>query len=124
MEHLTTDQDKKHFLYVITFGLWLSWQELNGRRIVFFINLILIAFFVSLAVNVDLMGKARKSSVQNKIDYMGPSLSLVPDGITSADLVRAQLKGRSFPHETYYYLNRDMSSLLRGSEARRPGARR
>jgi ABC-type lipoprotein release transport system permease subunit len=49
---------------------------------------------------------------------MGPSLSLVPMGIRSSDLVTAQLKGRTFSHETYSYLRRDMPYLLRASEAR------
>jgi ABC-type lipoprotein release transport system permease subunit len=120
MVRSATDQQatEQQFISSVRFGLWLSWQELNGRKFIFFINLVLISLLISLAVAVDLMGKARKSSVQDRIDYMGPSLSLVPSGISSSDLVKAQLKGRTYTYEKYAYLRRDLSELLRASEAR------
>jgi ABC-type lipoprotein release transport system permease subunit len=119
MEHSRTEPvTEKRFLSSVKFGLWLSWQELSGRRTIFFINLALIALLVSLAVTVDFMGRARLSSVQHKIDYMGPSLSIVPKGIRSSDLVRAQLKGKAYADKVYRDIIQDMSHLLRDSEKR------
>lgn len=102
----------------IRIGFWLSWQELNGRRSVFVINVILIALLVSFAVTIDLMGRAKENTVDDRIDYIGPSLSLVPEGMTSSDLFTANLKGRVFSHDVFRFLRNDFSSLLRGSEER------
>ncbi len=99
-------------------SLWFSWQELKGRKIVFFINLLIIMLLIALAVSLDLMGKAREGSILNRVDYIGPSLSLVPKGVRSSDLSTAQLKGRTFPLKVHYDLSKDFSSLLRASEAR------
>jgi ABC-type antimicrobial peptide transport system permease subunit len=100
------------------FSLWLSWQELNGRRIIFFINVILVALLIALPVSLDLVGKARKTSVGTRIDYLGPSLILVPEGILSSDLVTARLKGRTFSTSTFDTVKRDLSPYLRSAEAR------
>jgi putative ABC transport system permease protein len=100
------------------FSLWLSWQELNGRKVVFFINVILVALLIALPVSLDLMGKARKSTVQTRVDYIGPSLILVPQGILSSDLVSAQLKGKRFSASHFNGIQRNYSSSLRSAEAR------
>ena len=101
-----------------SFGLWLSWQELNGRRVVFLINVILVALLIALPVSFDLMGKARKSSIETRIDYIGPSLILVPEGIMSSDLVTAQMKGKTFSSLTFRTIQLDFASCLRNTEAR------
>jgi ABC-type antimicrobial peptide transport system permease subunit len=100
------------------FGLWLSWQELNGRKAVFLINVILVALLIALPVLFDLMGKAKKSSIGTKIDYIGPSLILVPEGIMSSDLVTAQMKGKTFSSLTFGTIRLDLASYLRNAEAR------
>ena len=100
------------------FSFWLSWQELVGRKAVFSINVILVALLIALPVSLDLVAKARKSSVGTRIDYIGPSLILVPQGILSSDLVTAQMKGRSFPLSVFDAVKRDFSPYLRGAEAR------
>lgn len=64
------------------------------------------------------MGKARQGSILSRVDYIGPSLSLVPKGIKSSDFFTAQLKGRTYPLKIHYDLRKDFSSLLRASEAR------
>lgn len=114
----TEPESNKHPFNSAHFGLWLSWQELNGRKVVFFINVMLIALFLALAVSVDFMGKARASSVDRRIDYMGPSISLVPNGVRSSDLVKAQLKNKTFPYEDFSVLKTDFGYLLRASEVR------
>ena len=101
-----------------SFGLWLSWQELNGRKMVFSINVILIAFFIALPVSLDLMGNARKSSVESRIDYIGPSLILVPEGIRSSDLVTAHLKGNTYSSSIFDNIQLALSTYLRNAEAR------
>ncbi|UCG78883.1 MAG: hypothetical protein JSV21_03380 [Nitrospirota bacterium] len=100
------------------FSLWLSWRELSSRRLAFAINVVLVAMLIALAVSVDAVGRARKGSVDKKIDYMGPSMSLVPAGVTSADLVRARLGNRTISMETYFVLKKDLGDNLRASEVR------
>lgn len=100
------------------FSLWLSWKELGGRKWVFIINVLLISLLVCLAATIDLMGRARQDSVDDRIDYIGPSLSLVPKGISSSDLVRSDMRGLSFTSEQLLFVRNDFSSLLRGAEAR------
>lgn len=99
-------------------SLWLSWQELKGRKTVFFINIALLALLVAIPVTVDLMGRAREASVQRRLDYIGPSLSIVPVGITSFELATAQMKNRTLSLEVYNKIKRDLSALLRGIEPR------
>jgi ABC-type antimicrobial peptide transport system permease subunit len=100
------------------FGLWLSWQELKGRKVILAINVILIALLISLPVSLDLIGKAKKSSIEKRVDYIGPSLILVPRGILSSDLVTAQMKGKTYPASAFSTIKRDLSSHLRNAEAR------
>jgi putative ABC transport system permease protein len=100
------------------FSLWLSWQELNGRRVIFFINVILIALLIALPVSLDLVGKARKTSVGTRIDYLGPSLILVPEGIMSSDLVTARMQGKTFSTSIFDKVKKDLSPYLRSAEAR------
>jgi ABC-type antimicrobial peptide transport system permease subunit len=109
---------KKTSSWSASFGLWLSWQELNGRKMVFAINVILIALFIALPVSLDLMGNARKSSIGSRIDYIGPSLILVPEGIRSSDLVTAQLKGSTYSSSIFNKIQRALSPYLRNAEAR------
>ena len=101
-----------------SFTLWLSWRELTGRKAVFFINVILVSLLVALPVSLDLMGKAKKSSVENRIDYIGPSLIIVPKGMNSADLVTAKFKGQNYSSTHFDSINRQFSSYLRNSEPR------
>ncbi len=101
-----------------SFALWLSWQELSGRRIVFGINVMIIALLIALPVTLDLMDRARQSTIEARIDYMGPSLSLVPKGISSSDLVKAELRGLTFSHIVNEGIGRDHTTLLRAAEAR------
>jgi putative ABC transport system permease protein len=101
-----------------SFALWLSWQELSGRRIVFGINVMIIAFLIALPVTLDLMDGARQSTIETRIDYMGPSMSLVPKGISSSDLVKAELRGFTFSHIINEGIGRDHATLLRAAEAR------
>jgi putative ABC transport system permease protein len=116
LQTVQTDRDRR--FTASSFGLWLSWRELNGRKTVFAINVAIIALLVALPVTLDLMGKARKRSVGTRIDYMGPSLSLVPRGISSSDLVTAQMKGRTFSRGLIETVRKDLSPLLRAAEAR------
>jgi ABC-type antimicrobial peptide transport system permease subunit len=85
---------------------------------VFAINVILIALFIALPVSLDLMGNARKSSVESRIDYIGPSLILVPEGIRSSDLVVAQLKGSTYSSSIFDNIQSVLSPYLRNAEAR------
>ncbi len=101
-----------------TFGLWLSWQELNGRKAIFSINVILIALLIALPVSLDLMGRAKKSSIETRIDYAGPSLIIVPEGILSSDLVTAQLKGKTFQSISFNKIQREFASYIRNAESR------
>jgi ABC-type antimicrobial peptide transport system permease subunit len=101
-----------------SFSLWLSWQELNGRRAIFYINVILVALLIAIPVSLDLMGKARKSTVKTRVDYIGPPLILVPDGILSSDLVTAKLKGKTFSSSTLQTIKRDLFQYLRSAEPR------
>jgi ABC-type antimicrobial peptide transport system permease subunit len=100
------------------FSLWLSWQELNGRRVIFYINVILVALLIALPVSLDLMGNARKSTVKNRVDYIGPSLIMVPSGIMSSDLVAAQFQGRTFSADSRETIQGQYSSYLRFAESR------
>jgi putative ABC transport system permease protein len=100
------------------FSLWLSWQELTGRKVIFSINVILIALLIALPVSLDLVGKARKNSIGTRIDYIGPSLILVPEGILSSDLVTAQLKGKTYSSSTFDKIQRDLFPYVRNAEAR------
>ncbi len=101
-----------------SFSLWLSWQELTGRKAVFIINVILISLLVALPVSLDLLGKAKKSSVNTRIDYIGPSLILIPKGTDSADLVTAKFKGRYYSIALFNDIKQKFSSHLRYSEPR------
>jgi len=101
-----------------SFTLWLSWRELTGRKAVFFINVILVSLLVALPVSLDLMGKAKKSSVENRIDYIGPSLIIVPKGMDSSDLVTARFKGQNYSVTLFDSISRQFSSYLRNAEPR------
>jgi len=72
-----------------SFTLWLSWRELTGRKAVFFI-----------------------------IDYIGPSLIIVPKGMDSSDLVTARFKGQNYSFTLFDSINRQFSSYLRNAEPR------
>jgi ABC-type antimicrobial peptide transport system permease subunit len=98
------------------FSLWISWRELQGRKVIFFINVILVALLIALPVSLDLIGKARKSSIESRVDYIGPSLILVPKGILSSDLVAAQMKGRTFPSSLFNTIQREFPGYLRHSD--------
>ncbi len=100
------------------FSLWLSWQELKGRQVIFYINIILVALLIALPVSLDLMGNARKSTVKNRVDYIGPSLIVVPEGIMSSDLVTAELKGKTFSADLLLNIKRQLPSYLRFAEGR------
>jgi ABC-type antimicrobial peptide transport system permease subunit len=91
---------------------------LNGRRAIFYINVILVALLIAIPVSLDLMGKARKSTVKTRVDYIGPPLILVPDGILSSDLVTAKLKGKTFSSSTLQTIKRDLFQYLRSAEPR------
>ena len=99
------------------FSLWLSWQELQGRKAIFLINVILIAMLIALPVSLDLIGKARKSSVETRVDYIGPSLILAPKGILSSDLVTGQLKGKTFSSSVFGTVQQEFSGHLRNADA-------
>jgi ABC-type lipoprotein release transport system permease subunit len=100
------------------FSLWLAWRELSGRKVIFFINVILIAMLIALPVALDLMGSARKSSVESRIDYLGPSLILVPQGIISSDLVTARFRGKTFSSSFFNSIGEYVSSYVRNAEER------
>ena len=101
-----------------SFSLWLSWRELTGRKAVFFINVILISLLVALPVSLDLMGRAKQSSVEQRIDYIGPSLVLVPKGMNSSDLVTAKFKGLNYSYTLFDKIKNQFSSYLRNAEPR------
>jgi len=119
MEHSQTEKASKinPFRHA-SFSLWLSWQELNGRKIVFYINVILVALLIAIPVSLDLIGKARKSSVETRIDYIGPSLMLVPVGILSSDLVTAQMKGKTYSASHFDRIHQTLRAYLRNAEPR------
>lgn len=100
------------------FAVWLSWRELIGRRPVFAINVLIIAVLISLPVSLDLMGKTRGRSVEQRIDYIGPSLSLVPEGTTSFELTTGKMAGKTLPQETVAALRTDFAGLIRSAEPR------
>ena len=136
MENSPTEQDKKNVIRkpapvnreiirttdsgqrIANFSLWLSWRELTGRKAVFLINVILVSLLVALPVSLDLMGKAKKSSVENRIDYIGPSLIMVPKGLNSSDLVTANFKGQDYPGTLFDNIKQQFSSYLRNAEPR------
>lgn len=120
MEHSQTEQDKNaerqttHSARRPTFfSLWLSWQELQGRKAIFSINVILVALLIALPVSLDMIGKARKSSVESRVDYIGPSLILAPKGILSSDLVTGKLKGKTFSSSVLSAIKREFSGHIR-----------
>jgi putative ABC transport system permease protein len=82
------------------------------------INVILIALLIALPVSLDLLGKARKSAVNTRVDYIGPSLILAPRGILSSDLATAQLRGRAFSSSLLDSVRGEFSQFLRYAEAR------
>ncbi len=102
----------------VPFALWLSWQELSSRKAVFLINVIIVALLIALPVSLDLMGNAKKSSIDTRVDYIGPSLILAPDGIISSDITTAQFKGKSFSSSIFKTVREKHSSYLRNAEAR------
>jgi ABC-type antimicrobial peptide transport system permease subunit len=119
MEHSQTAKDSKISPFRQTsFSFRLSWQELKGRKIVFYINVILVALLIAIPVSLDLIGKARKSSVETRIDYIGPSLILVPRGILSSDLVTAQMKGKTYSTSLLAKINQRLGSYVRNAEPR------
>jgi ABC-type lipoprotein release transport system permease subunit len=110
--------NRKHTASATSFGLWLSWRELNSRRLVFAFNVIIIAFLIALPVMLDLMGRARQASVDSRMDYMGPSMSLVPQGTSSYDLATGKMEGQPLPENTVAGLLNDYSELLKAAEPR------
>ncbi len=101
-----------------SFSLWLSWKELTGRKAVFFINVILVSLLVALPVSLDLMGRAKQSSVEKRIDYIGPSLILIPKGLNSSDLVTARFKDLNFSSTIFDNITNKFTSYLRNAEPR------
>ncbi len=110
----TTDYGQR----IPSFSLWLSWRELTGRKAVFFINVILISLLVALPVSLDLMGRAKQNSVEQRIDYIGPSLILVPQGMNSSDLVTAKFKKLTYSSAIFDKIKDRFSSYLRKAEPR------
>ncbi len=112
MEHKTVERRAS------AFSLWLSWQELSGRKTAFVINVIIVALLIALPVSLDLMGNARKSSVGTRIDFIGPSLIIVPNGVLSSDLVTARLNGKVYPSSVLDNIRNSLSRHIRSAEPR------
>ena len=102
----------------VLLGLWLSWRELSGHRAVLAFNVAIIALLIAIPVTLDLMGKARRASVQARADYMGPSLSLVPQGMNSYELSTGQMRGRTFSADVPATVANDFAALLKAAEPR------
>ena len=71
MENLQTEQSISNSGHApLTLGLWLSWQELKGRRTVLAINVILVALLVAHPVSFDFIGKAASGLADDPVTLL------------------------------------------------------
>lgn len=99
-------------------SLWLAWEELWARKRLFAGSAALVAAAVALFSATELVSQAREAAVASQIDYLGPTLRLVPAGVTSTDLARFELGDAVVPERTVSQIRRDLSTWLRASEGR------
>lgn len=99
-------------------SLWLAWGELWARTRHFAGSIALVAAAVALFSATELVSRAREAAVASQIDYLGPSLRLVPAGVTSTELARFELSDMAIPEHTVSQLRSELSPWIHASEGR------
>lgn len=77
--------------------IWLAWRELNQRPIRFMASVATVAMVVGLFVAIELLAVSREMAISLKMDSIGPSLRLVPKGISAGNLARFEIGDTTFP---------------------------
>ncbi len=99
-------------------ALWLACSELWARKRHFAGSAALVAAAVALFSATELVSRAREAAVASQIDYLGPSLRLVPAGVTSTELARFELGDRVIPERMLSLLRSQLSPWLRACDGR------
>ena len=99
-------------------GVRLAWEEMWARGHHFVWSAALVAAAVALLTATELVSRAREAAVASRIDYLGPSLRLVPAGVTSTELARFEIGDRAMPERTVSVLRDELSPWLRAIEGR------
>lgn len=99
-------------------ALWLAWAELAARKRHFAGSVALVAAAVALWSAIALVSRAREAAVATQIDHLGPSVRLVPAGVTSTALARFELGDAVVPERTLSDLRKELSPWLQASEGR------
>lgn len=103
---------------MIRAALWLAYEELWARKRRFAGSVALVAAAVALCSATELVSRAREAAVTAEIDYLGPSLRLVPAGLTSTNLARFELGDAMISEQTVSRLRNELAPWLRASEGR------
>lgn len=99
-------------------AIWLAGKELITRRKRFLGNAALVAAAVGLLGSIELLSQARQTAVGSEIASIGPSLHVVPAGVSSLELARFELGESVLPAETAARLRRRLSGAAYQVEER------
>jgi len=99
-------------------ALWLVRRDLTARPFRAALAVLLVASLTAVALTLELLGRAREEAVAAAIDAMGPGLSVVPAGSTSAGLERLDLGVLALPPATGAAIVRLLAHDLRKLERR------
>ncbi len=98
--------------------LWIAWKELQGRKSRFILNISLVALAVGLCISMELISRSREQAVDSRINYMGPALRVVPEGVTEGMLTRYQMSGKKFQASFLSRIKRKTASTIYAIEGR------
>lgn len=99
-------------------GAWLAARELRARWPRVLLAASVIAVLSGAAVTMELLARAREEAIADRIDQMGPPLTVVPAGTTSEALGRYDLGGAVLPAGTAERVAAALGGALRRAEGR------
>lgn len=98
--------------------LWIAWKELLGRKTRFLLNTCMVALAVGLCISMELISFSREQAVDTQINYMGPALRIVPEGITEGMLTRYESTDKLFPASLVPEIKKRFNKSVYGVEGR------
>jgi hypothetical protein len=99
-------------------GAWLAARELRARWPRVLLAAGVVAVLAGAAVTMELLARAREEAIADRIDAMGPPLTVVPAGTTSEALSRYDLGGAVLPPGAYAHVRAAAGGALRRAEGR------
>ncbi|VAX35457.1 hypothetical protein MNBD_UNCLBAC01-1164 [hydrothermal vent metagenome] len=97
---------------------WLALLEFMNKKLSFITGIGMVAVVVALCTTTELISRARESATRNEINYIGPSLRLIPSGKTVKDLAAFELGSDYFSRDYFKKINKRLARYLRAVDGR------